>query len=110
MTDLTDDVFQHFPLMNKRAYIKALVDVFIEYENTGKQPGAEKWPGSDRYRQVVLEDVQKRWAISTGNDEWEFPFSRDFVMRCWVAVRKLSDEKWEALKRLLYPNQLFRFV
>ena len=86
-----------FDLTDPDNLFQAVFRVLVRYQADGLQPGAEHWQSDTRWkRPQLVADIRKAWLDVMGADVL-FPWHDDYVLYCWVAVRKLGN----AEKRLL---------
>jgi hypothetical protein len=70
---------------------RAMFRVLVEWENSGKRPGAECWQSDTRHKRPELVDaIRREWYREIGTDDLIFPWHDDFVMLGFVAIRKMS--------------------
>lgn len=61
------------------------------YEKQGKKPGAECWQADTRWkRPALIGDIRDAWLTIVGGD-YLFPWHDDFVVDCFVALRKCTN-------------------
>ncbi len=70
---------------------RAMFRVLVEWENSGKRPGAECWQSDTRHKRPELVDaIRRQWYREIGTDDLIFPWHDDYVLFCWVGLRKLG--------------------
>ena len=77
--------------------LNAVASVNAAFERDGKKPGSEKWQSDTRkYRRQMIDDVIDQWTGLVGTDE-VFPWHDDYVAEVWVAFRKTTTLKKNAI-------------
>jgi hypothetical protein len=77
--------------------LHAVASVNAAFERGGKKPGSEKWQSDTRtYRRMMIDAVIDKWAMLAATDE-VFPWHDDYVAEVWVAFRKTTTMKKNAI-------------
>ncbi len=70
---------------------RAMFRVLVEWENTGKRPGAECWQSDTRHKRPELVDaIRREWYREIGKEDLIFPWHDDYVLSCWVDLQNLE--------------------
>ncbi len=86
-----------FELSDPEILREAVSKVFVKYQSDGLKPGAEHWHIDTRIkRPMLISDIRKKWLEIIGECDplfsW-FPWHDDYVLCCFVSVRKLSQDQ-----------------
>lgn len=82
--------------------IRSVVEVFEEYDRSGKKPGSDRWLHNMRtHRPEMVRDVITRYCQDTGCSPADFPYHSDCIVRVWINWRKLSPAREPEVRRAL---------
>lgn len=82
--------FDKFDLSDPENLFEAAFRTLVEYQASGKQPGAEAWQSDTRWkRPQLVAGIRSAWLSIIGQDVL-FPWHDDYVLYCWVGLRKLT--------------------
>lgn len=87
-----------FDLCDSDILYAAVFVTLHHYETSGLEPGAERWQADTRwFRPQLVGDIRSTWLELLGrNSPPLFPFHDDYVVDCFVSLRKVNEEKKRA--------------
>jgi hypothetical protein len=79
--------------------MSALIEVYKEMHETGREPGAEHWSTNESGRATIDMKVRAAWSRRPPNfPEYNFPYTRDTVVAMWICYRKVSEQEKKYLE------------
>lgn len=67
--------------------------VLHRYQSENMEPGAEHWQADTRHmRPKLVNDIREEWQVAI-NQYALFPWHDDYVVSCWVAMRKATNSQ-----------------
>lgn len=89
----SNNSYGEWPEASVQALCVAVAKVNRKFAENNDEPGAERWVSDSRkYTPMLVNAVIEQWRADTGGMV-VFPWHDDFVVRCWVAFRKMPSEQ-----------------